>query len=238
MSSPIIHILWPTARLEKMKSQHDLWMTRSSGNIRTDLMVAVKTQQDKESIGHGIICPVGESGIAQHGKLNVIVTGAERLGPVWAIHQLTHQVEGEDGDIIIVATDDFLPPHRWDEFIWDKLRGTKSALMINDGVRGPTDRIMTLPIMTYECLLRLNRIVNHPDYGWHYSDAELYENLDALGLLVDVRGPENPVFEHEHWTKKKREYDAVDRVARKTHAIDRQTFRRRMKMSIEERLTV
>jgi hypothetical protein len=221
----VIHILWPTARLGVMKESVVNWLRSATGSATINLTIAVNTEAEAEEI----------RGWKNFHACNVIVTGAHRLGPVWPVHQLCKQLVAEEDDIVILATDDFLPPLGWDTFIRNRLDYC-GALIINDGVRKRGDRLMTLPIMTYSCLLKINRLIVHPDYGWHFADAELYENLDALGLLRDARGFNDPVFEHLHWTKGKRKKDDVDQIARRTHSKDKLTFARRMKMTIEERL--
>ncbi len=220
----MIHILWPTARLEVMRASVANWRRSATSGAAISLTIAVNTDDEALTIRNWQNFPA----------CNVIVTGTHRLGPVWPVFQLCKQLVAEDDDIVILGTDDFLPPLGWDQFIFNRLNYC-GALVVNDGIK-TKGRLMTLPIMTYSCLLKINRLIVHPDYGWHFADAELYENLDALGLLKDARGPGDPVFEHQHWTKGKRKKDEIDQIARKTHSKDKLAFTRRMQMTIEERL--
>jgi len=226
MSDRAIHILWPTARPAVMVGQYFHWNYRRTSESPCYLTVAVNTEAEADGIKKSDLWTKSNQ---------VIVTGAHRLGPVWPVYQLCKQLTANDDDIVILGTDDFSPPEGWDDFILKRLDYC-GALIINDGVRKRGDRLMTLPIMTYSCLLKINRLIVHPDYGWHFADAELYENLDALGLLRDARGFNDPVFEHLHWTRGKRKKDDIDQIARRTHSKDKLTFARRMKMTIEERL--
>lgn len=231
---PTIHILWPTARVQTFRRQLAKWFENDLSVCRIVVKVAVNTQTEADEIAGWSEWKI----YLDHGMIVVNVTGSEPRGPVAAAFKLCRQLEGKDGDVIILATDDFSPPLGWDQYIVDRIGYPHicAALLVNDGIK-TKERLVTLPIMTWSCFLRLNRLIVHPDYGWHYADAELYENLAALDLIRDVRGPGEPIFEHQHWTIGKRTKDSIDRISRQTHARDRRTFKRRMAMSVEERLT-
>ncbi len=232
--TPTIHILWPTARLDAFRRRLATWFENDLSTWRIVFEVAVNTQAEADEISGW---PEWKMYL-EHGAFRVHVTGTEPRGPVAAVSKLCRKLEGGEGDVVILATDDFSPPLGWDQYIVDRIGYPNicAALMVNDGVRGRADRIMTLPIMTWSCFLKINRLIVHPDYVWHYADAELYENLAALDLLRDARGPDQPVFEHQHWTIKKRARDGVDKIARRNHLADKKAFRRRMAMSVEKRL--
>ena len=220
-----IQILWPTVRPSMMDATCNRWYDAVSGKVPINLTVGVSTEEMAAELK------------PQLPGASIIVTGTDRPGPVWAVHRLASTVrELNDQDIIIVATDDFDAPWHWDLFLAERMKNFCGALLIKDGVRKPGDRVMAMPIMTYGCFVKLNRIIVHPDYTWHYSDAELYENLSALGMLHPAQGESHPVFQHNHWTIGKRPRDSVDKLARRMHVRDRNTFQRRMKMSVQERL--
>jgi hypothetical protein len=95
----------------------------------------------------------------------------ERPGVCEAAYKLTKDLEYKDDDIIIFASDDFVPPKDWDEYIKGWLRPSEvaSLLFINDGYQNKDSSNMvfpavTLPIMNGAALRKLNNIIYHPAY--------------------------------------------------------------------------
>jgi len=214
-----------------MTATHARWMKTASGKLNIATRVAVNTEEQRRQLLF----------------LDVEVCGEARPGPVWSTHILAKNVSGKSGDIVILVSDDFFPPEPWDDgtnlWHWDTWLASVAeaqgdcGILVADGLQpGPPIPVpMTIPIMTYGCLLRLNRIIYHPDYHWQFSDAELMWNLGELGLLLDKRTT-GPVFEHKHWLVGKRVNDAHDSVGLNKESADRITYGKRMAMSLADRL--
>src|SRR5690606_7589151 len=96
---------------------------------------------------------------------------------------------------------------------------------------------VTIPILSFECLLKLNRVIYHPSYNHQYSDAEFFNNIHQMNLVKDVRnGP--IMFEHRHWACSKRGIDSIDTIINAYSAKDRTNYRNRLAISVQERLVV
>ena len=215
-----IHLLWPTARPEVMKVTHKHWMdmARNKGNIT--LTVAVNTPKQKQLLD----------------GFEVIVVGDERKGPVWPTHCLARQLKGKPKDIVILVSDDFYAPQNWDQWLRSVFKNYDGGIMVNDGYQ--QGGCVTIPIMTFGTLMKLNRVIYHPTYNWQFADAELYDNLMKMGRLKNMRKPKLPLFEHKHWANAKRKFDAVDKPGTAIAGRDTQNYNRRMKMPLAERLKV
>lgn len=150
----------------------------------------------------------------------------------------------EDSDIIIFASDDFMAPQGWDTYLIDKLKDKGDvALMVRDGYQLPDSSNMlhpaiTIPIMTYGCLNKLNMTIYHPAYNHMFSDCELYNNLKDLNLLYDDRLNDETIFEHLHYAAGKRGADQADQAYNSKWVEDEVTWNKRKLMTVEERLKV
>jgi hypothetical protein len=149
----------------------------------------------------------------------------------------------EDRDIVIFASDDFLPPNYFDEYLIKKFESKSGVLMVRDGYQMPDSRnmlypVVTIPIMTYDALLKLNRIIYHPAYNHMFSDAELYLNSKELGLLIDDRMTDTTTFEHHHYVTGKRQADKNDSAYILKWRDDEITWNRRKNLPLEERIKV
>lgn len=213
------HILWPTVRPAVMKHTCAHWVRGRVTKIPLSITVAVNTEQQK----------------GQLSEYKVLVVGNDKKGPVHATNVLSKHVQGDPSDIILLVSDDFFAPQGWDKFLLDQFENFNGCLLVNDGYQ--YGGCVTIPIMTYDCLLKLNRIIYHRSYVWQYSDAELYFNLKGLKLLKDVRRIKGaPLFEHRHWANGKRQTDSHDRPGIRSGGVDHKNFNNRMKMRMRDRL--
>lgn len=214
----MIHLLWPTARPEIFKNTHKSWIDAAYDKNLIKTLVAVDTDEHK----------------LQLHEYDVIVTYKENPGVAEATYVLTTFVKSSPGDIIILASDDFYAPHHWDQWIINQFNNYSGCLLIQDGYQ--QGGCVTLPIMDHDCLIKLNRVIYHPSYRHQYSDAELYDNLSQMSMLKNLRGPENPIFEHRHWANGKRQLDSVDDACNNQGYHDSINYNNRSKMSLQERL--
>jgi len=213
-----IIFLWPTVRPEVMKETYKHWITNKTSKAKIRTIVAVNTQEQRDRLPN---------------FKDVFVVGDQKKGPVHATNVLSKRVIANDGDVVILISDDFYAPKGWDEYLLKEFENFDGCLMVKDGYQ--QGGCVTIPIMTYSCLLKLNRFIYHPAYVWQFSDAELYHNLQDLGLLRNVR-KSSPLFEHRHWACGKRNTDAHDKPGMAAGGKDDKTFKRRMKLPVKERI--
>jgi len=227
----MIHILWATIRPQMFNVVYKIWLERaSSKDIITH--VAVNSQTDANIVKQVL------------GKNDeVIVVTTDRKGVCYPSYMLSSKLEANKDDIVIFASDDFTPPNQWDTYLNNQLNGKEGALFVRDGYQAPDSSNMlhpciTIPIMTYSCLEKLNKVIYHPAYYHMFSDCELYLNLKDLGLLIDNRMTDATIFEHHHWAGGKRSADQNDQNYNSKWAEDDIMWKKRVNMSVEERIKV
>ncbi len=217
----MIRLLWPTIRPSMMKDAYKIWLEKADKPDDISIDIAVNTAKQR----NGLL------------KFNsVIVVGDKHPGAAYATYMLSRNVRLKDTDLVILASDDFIPPKSWDTWAKKQLRDKCACLVVRDGYQ--VGGAVTIPIMTYGCLRRLNHVIYHPEYYHQYSDAELYEVLRSLGMMIKLRGKEHPLFEHKHWANGKRKLDEYDNICNKKGGVDEKTYQRRQKLPVEKRLIV
>lgn len=214
----MIHLLWPTIRPAVMKQTYTHWCKTACDPKQIMVHIAVNTPQQREELGE---------------FSSVYIVGDSRKGPVYATSVLAKMIQGQLKDIIILVSDDFFSPPNWDRWLCKIFEDFKGGIIVNDGYQ--MGNCVTIPIMTYDCLLKLNRIIYHPSYTWQYSDEELYHNLNEMRLLKNVRS-NGLTFEHRHWVLNKRAQDEHDQVGIKSGGQDEANFKRRMRLPVRLRL--
>jgi hypothetical protein len=209
------------------KETFNIWMQRCINKDIVNTRLAVNTQEQRDELNE---------------FKNVIITNQSHVGTVYPAYLLTTTLEVNPEDIIIFASDDFYPPENWDEYLLNKFENFDGALFVRDGYQIPgNDSIkasITIPIMTYNCLCKLNKVLYHPDYIHYYADTELYSNLLELGLLKDDRIKDLTTFEHMNCVTGKRKSDEIDAKYNSTIYTDMATYKRRLYLSLESRLVI
>lgn len=216
----MIFLLWPTARPECFRRTHGFWLDRAVDRSLVRTVVAVDTVAERELL-------VG---------FDVVVTYGSEPGVAWPSYCLSSGVVGGVGDVIVLASDDFFAPVGWDVWVREQFVGFDGCLVVDDGYQ--YGGCVTLPIMSFGCLVRLNYVIYHPSYRHLYSDAELWDNLSELGLLRVLRGGGYPLFEHRHWANGKRGFDGVDVRVSGVGGFDSLNYERRRLLPLVERLRV
>jgi hypothetical protein len=150
---------------------------------------------------------------------------------------------GEDSDIVVFASDDFLPPKSWDSYLINKLKDKDGSLIVRDGYQLPDFSNMlhpciTIPIMTYSCLLKLNKIIYNPNYYHLFSDSELYLNLKDLNLIIDDRENDQTTFEHYHHSSGKRSSDDADKSYYIKWKEDESMWNKRRLLPVKDRIKI
>lgn len=232
----MIHILWCTLRPSQFINMHQEWMRRAENPENIQTYVAVNWEQHANELRDYL-------------KKNYLITlNTNRIGVCYPSYQLSSNLgvnmgQCKDDDIVVFASDDFMAPQGWDTYLIDKLKGRTSALFVRDGYQLPDSSNMlhpaiTIPIMTYDCLLKINRAIYHPSYNHMFSDCELYLTLKDLGLLYDDRLNDETTFEHHHYAAGKRTADQADQAYNNKWKEDEIMWNKRKEMTVEKRILV
>jgi hypothetical protein len=233
----MIHILWATIRPQQFKKMHSEWIKRADNPENIQTYVAVNWEQHATELKDYL-------------KNNFLITlNTNKIGVCYPSYQLSSNLgikmgKCEDNDIIVFASDDFMAPEGWDTYLVNKLEDKGDVcLMCLDGYQLPDSSNMlhpaiTIPIMTYGCLRKMNGIIYHPAYNHMFSDCELYNNLKDLNLLFDDRLNDETMFEHLHYAAGKRESDQADQAYNSKWAEDDLTWKKRQTMSVEKRIEI
>lgn len=229
----MIHLLWCTIRPETFAQMHPYWKGRAKDpkNIKTHVAVNYKQHEDY---------------ISEYLKLHnfdyrTLLVTTDKIGVCYPSYQLSSTTEGNTGDIVVFASDDFLPPQNWDQYLISKLEGKEGGLMVRDGYQLPDSSNMqypaiTIPIMTWGCFEHLNKTIYSPVYTHMYSDCELYLNLKDMNLLIDDRMTDTTMFEHLHHAAGKRKADQLDVQYHAKWKEDESTWNKRKNMTVLERI--
>lgn len=232
----MIHILWCTLRPAQFMNMHKEWMKRADNPEMIQTYVAVNWEQHANEL-------------REYLKKNYLITlNTNKIGVCYPSYQLSSNLgvkmgECKDDDIVIFASDDFLAPQGWDTYLVNKLSGKTAALFVRDGYQAVDSSNMlhpaiTIPIMTYDCLLKINRAIYHPSYNHMFSDCELYLTLKDLDLIYDDRINDETTFEHLHYAAGKRNMDQADQAYNNKWKEDEINWNKRKEMSVEERILV
>jgi len=233
----MIHILWCTIRPVQFKSAHSEWIKRADNPQNIQTYVAVNWQKDADEL-------------REYLKKNYLITvNTNKIGVCYPSYQLSSNLgvkmgQCKDDDIVIFASDDFMAPQGWDTYLLNKFNCKEDVgLMVRDGYQLPDSSNMlhaaiTIPIMTYGCLKKLNMTIYHPAYNHMFSDCELYNNLKDLGLLYDDRMNDTTIFEHLHYAAGKRNADGADQAYNAKWKDDEITWNKRKLLPVEERIKI
>jgi hypothetical protein len=226
-----IALLWATVRPEMCAGGIAYWLSKANKPQHISVKVACSFPQHKEAF-HAAI----QKACANAFPLEVILAVYDRPGATRPFYELTKPLEMDHDDIVVIASDDFKPPDFWDAWASHHFDDFDGSLLPNDGYQ--TGKCTTLPIMTFGCLCRLNKITYHPAYFHAYSDSELYDVLQEMGLLRDLRIPSQPVFEHVHWAASKRSPDEWDDRVKRLFFQDQALYEKRKNLPLAEKLRV
>ncbi len=121
-----------------------------------------------------------------------------------AVQAINEGAKVSTGDILIVVSDDFDCPHKWDELILKATEGKRDwILKTDDGIQ---KWIITIPIMDREYYTRFNYMY-YPGYEHMFCDTEITCVADLTGRKLEA----NITFPHLHYTtgKSKKDYVSV-----------------------------
>lgn len=225
----MIYVLWCTIRPAQFVKFHEEWLKRAKNPSNIITKVAVNWEQHKTDLSSYIK------------EVEVVTTN--RIGVCYPSYQLSSKLECEkDSDIVVFASDDFLPPDNWDEYLVNKLEGKDGCLFVPDGYQledssNMIDPCITIPLMTYGCLKKLNKVIYHPAYNHMFSDNELFLNCRDLGMIIN--GYHDGIqFLHVHHSAGLRGVDEADKHYHAKWREDQDRWNTRKLLPIEERLKV
>ncbi len=216
----MIHLLCPTIRPDTMKAVIAEWLAAARDRNSLRLKFAVNTEADRAKLAEFD---------------DVLVVGDKRRGACYAVYRLGVDLKGAPGDLVVLVCDDTFPVPAWDDWLRGVFDGHDDAVIVNDG--GQFGPCATQPMMTYGCLLKINRLICHPSYHHFCADAELYANLVDLGLGRNVR-QDGPLFEHRNWAWNKRVKDQHDEHNLSLWDTDRRNMLARLRLPVAQRLIV
>ena len=222
-----IHVLWPTKRLTSAKeSAEKKWIGKAVDPGVVDIYFGVDGFE-KFDVQTFASC-----------GFKVVETTKTRNGVAQAAFELSHRLIGKPGDIVVLSSDDFEPPEKWDRFLFDQFNSFDGSICVNNGNPPYMGLVCDIPIMEYSCLKRLEGVIYHPAYSHCYSDNELYDILMEKGWLKDLRTSDTPTFVHHHWRLEKRKRDEVDASVDYMASADHNTYKDRRSLSCGAKLFV
>lgn len=206
----MIYLLAPTVRVEKCALTLRHWVNMANNPVV--ILAAVDSLEEKEKLL--LYCEAQD--IRQHVR-GVYLTNPQRKGVTYPLYCLSSTLRYHNlnpNDIIIAVSDDFLPNNQgWDDEVLKHFQDFSGVLVQDDTYsKLKSVGVITLPILTYEALQKLNYIIYNPVYHHVYSDMELYRVVNESGLLKDIREDYPSIFTHHHWVNvnNQREKDDID----------------------------
>lgn len=216
-----IIILWATVRPDMFKESYKKWIDRAVYKNKIKIIVGVDSLECANELN----------------DFNVLLTKNTTPGVCFPCYCLSSYVTGNDKDIIVFASDDFTPPSNWDVYLYGRV-DRDMILVTNDGIQQHNSRMVTIPIMTYAALCRLNKIIYHPAYTHMWSDCELYDLGEKLGIIVNDRADSTHIFSHNHYCVGTRVYDTHDTNVNNAENTDRLTYQSRKNLSATELMVI
>jgi hypothetical protein len=196
-------------------------------NIRT--IVAVNWEEHKEFL--------------KDYPVEVVVVNTDKIGVCYPSYILSSTLECEnDSDVVVFASDDFLPPDSWDTYLINKFKEQDGCLFVPDGYQlenssNMIDPCITIPLMSYGCLKKINKVIYHPAYNHMFSDCELFLNCKELGMIIN--GYHDGIqFLHVHHSAGLRQPDQADQQYHLKWQVDQETWNKRKLLTLQERLKV
>lgn len=233
----MIHIIWPTVRYEAAAKMAALWHGRAAEKESHRFIFGVNYHPLYSDTGAPLFAFLDTCNSA----LMIIHDQPEdRKGCCWSATKISRKIDYRDSDIIILASDDWEPPEKWDEHITVELckeaNKDRQVLICNDGY-APSTNIIGLPIMNGWVLRHvLNGVIYHPAYCHMFSDQELFDICTAGGLVTNLRGTGSQSFTHLHWSFMQTQPDEHNNAVSALWEKDKATYYARKELSLEEKL--
>lgn len=196
--SKVISVVHPTRnRVSLFEATLNNWMQKCSNPKALEYIVSI---DESETV------------INYFGYKHVIQKANEKFGSsisllispnTCCVQAVNSGAEAAKGDLIIVNSDDFDCPDKWDEILVTEgfLSNHKpQVFLIDDGL---SKDIVSLPILNRLAYTELG-YVYYPEFISMFADNDLYENAKQKGWLENRRDIR---FQHVHYTFTKQEPD-------------------------------
>lgn len=243
----MIRLLYPTARVNTAIDVFLKWNSAASSLKNIEWSFAVDTLKDKETLLSGLKEFASNTLALLKHRVRVYVTYPTKCGVCYPLYCLTRSLmyrELKNDDILIVVSDDFFPCGEWNKvvkvFFQDTIeeKTIKPLLLVqNDGYQAlKSNHVVTIPILNYAALKRMNHIIYHPSYNHLWSDVECYYVAKELGILLDIREEyTRPIFTHKHWVNMNRHKDELDINLNAKWLEDENMYKMRAGYSLERK---
>ncbi len=212
----MIRLLWSTCRPEKFKEFHAVWEQRAVNPEEFRTIVAVDTQHDFDELE----------------DYNVMLVDNPKHGVVHPLNCICATLKGDPKDILVVPSDDFIPPDHWDQYLKEQFENFNGVFKVNDGAMRD---IISMPVLTYSAFERMNRTIYHPVYNHMYADKELERTARDLKMLHEADFV-HPEFRHLHYVGSRRHKDEFDERVNSDYGKYREIYNERAKLPVEKRL--
>lgn len=190
-----ISLLYATRRPHCVASVVNMWDSRA-GLGQPEIVIAV---DDNDAASQAQALPRAHKLVAVRQPHN-------------CVHAWNDAAMASTGELLVVISDDFIPPYNWDVALLSALLEARAALkrddlvlLVNDGLERT---LCTLPVLTRQRFDRFGYVF-FPGYESMFCDTELTARAQLDSVLVDAR---HILFEHLHHNAGRRAADAVDAV--------------------------
>jgi hypothetical protein len=219
-------ILWATNRTSTFKATCKEWIDKCTDKDNLIIKVAVNDEEAKKDLE----------------GYDVTVVKTDRVGVTYSMYALSsslNYLDYDNKDIVILASDDFFPPDKWNEILKKEFENYNGCIIFNDLNPNFFCNVVQIPIMTFGVLKDLNMIIYNPAYFHFSSDRELYDVLEQSKRIKDVsKTKPEIIFEHRHHTVGKRTMDISDLKVRERNDLDASVYQGRKSKTFFEKTSV
>ena len=229
------NIIWATIRPDNFIKCFDDWYEKCEDKSNIFLYLALSREGHVETIKKYLQSKIDKE------KVKLILTSPNIVGVTYPTYMLCRYLTintCKDDDIIILSSDDFFPPDKWDKILKEEFQNYSGCLIFNDLNQNahPHGMVVQIPIMDYKTLKSLNNVIYNPSFNHFSSDNELYDNLVELNKVKDLSiEKSNIIFEHRHYTVGKRNLDEFDDLVRQRVFIDRDNYFKRKSLNVYQK---
>ena len=218
-----IIILWATCRPITLLKTHSEWMKNADNPSAIETYLSVDTPEQAKMLP----------------EFDVMITKNTKAGVCYPCYCLSSILKTDDKDIVIFASDDFFPQKGWDTFVLKHVDIDKPCVLIlNDGIQKAGAEVVTIPIMNFSALQKMNGIIYSPVYSHLWSDVELYDVAQELGMIKDLRETEEFLMEHRHYCAGKRVKDYADILVDNKYREDKKIYEQRRTIPLSKKLEI
>ncbi len=222
----MIHILWPTIRPTVAMENALKWKAAAAEPSSVAFYFGINDARQLSLFIDGPVLP--RVRVYEGARQGVTHTATE-------MSQWISKSDTPDDHIVVLASDDFDVPYHWDKHLREEFNSWNGALIVDDGYKVDTN-IIPLPVLSMDCLRRLNGIIYNPAYNHFYSDEEFFYICEELQIARNLRGTGAPKFKHAHWSFNGRKKDEFDLRNNAKWDEDQKTYKARKSLPIAEKL--